>query len=195
MMQRTIFLNDKIIFKNLNHIDMKKLFIPLFLTVMIVILGSCMKEKSSSCTNYTLAQDKHVIDSFLTASGSSANYTYDSQEGVYYYISTPGTGNYPTGDSLVAFHYERRLLNGTLIDSATSNIASYSLNYYQNPLISYSLVKLKEGGKIYVILPSSSYFAFGCGGANNSAGQMVVPPYSELIYNFTLLDVKKQYQN
>lgn len=174
---------------------MKKTFlVPLFAVAVTVALVSCMKtNQPTQCTNgLTLSQDKHIIDSFLLDNGQTGQYTYDDQAGAYYYIGNMGSGaNMPTADSLVSFHFEGRLLNGTLIDSGTtqSGAPAYTLAQYasQNrPLgLQYALTKIKKGGSISLIIPSSNAYGCNSGAINTNP----IPANAQLVYSYQLLDM------
>lgn len=174
---------------------MKKILIIQVLSVFFLLLfTSCFKEKGPSCVGNTLEKDKSVIDSFLRNNGLTAAYTFDNQSGVYYSVINAGSGSTVTIDSLVAFKYEGKLFDGTKFTEGTVSTATNPLQYYSG-LYTYALLKVKEGGSISIIAPSSSSVAFGCtGGYNNSTGQMVVPANAQIIYTFWLTDVKSQYQ-
>ena len=156
-------------------------------------LGSCLKNNDTpSCTNgLSLQQDRHVIDSFLSASHQTADFNFDDQAGVYYAIETPGTGlNKPTIDSLVSFHYVGQLLNGTIVDSATVQPPPTTplRNFGNLVYVPYALTRLTKGGKIRLIIPSSS--AFGC---REMTGVHIVPPNSQLLYEYELTDMTPSY--
>lgn len=155
----------------------------------VVTLASCMKtNQSTACTNgLTLTQDRAVIDAFLQTSGQASQYQFDDQAGAYYGVSSPalipGAGaNTPSADSFVAFHFETHLLDGTLIDSATTQSGSHKLSEYAAqgyPLgVYYALTKITNGGSISIIIPSSN--AYGCNTGTN------LPANSQLIYTFQL---------
>ncbi|MBO9618101.1 MAG: FKBP-type peptidyl-prolyl cis-trans isomerase [Niabella sp.] len=172
----------------------KKFLVPLFaVAAAVVTLASCMKSnQSTACTNgLTLTQDKAAIDSFLRNNGQSAQYQFDDQASAYYAILNPGSGaNKPTADSLVSFHFETRLLNGTLVDSGSTQAGTpaYKLSQYASygrPLgVQYALAMITKGGSVSLIVPSS--VAYGC---NTVTFANPIPANSQLIYNFQLLDM------
>lgn len=174
---------------------MKKLIIvPFVCLILVFIIAACKKDSGSKCTNNTLEQDRHVIDSFITASGQT-NLTWQTQ-GFYSALLDPGTGSAPKSDSIVSYKFVRKLLNGNVVDSMTVpsilQPQTYKMSDYANAPVEYFMLSnLKEGGRMRVIIPS--LYGFGCGGAvNTQTGQQVVPPNAQLVYDFTLLDVKQQ---
>ncbi len=173
----------------------KKALLPVVAILFVFGLSACLKNNSSpKCTSYTLEQDRHVIDSFISNTGQ--NYISWQSGGFYAGVLNQGSGSKAGSDSIVSYKLIKRLLSGTQIDSLTIPVAgqpqSYTMNSFVNfPVEYYMLSTLNEGGAMRVIIPSS--MAFGCaGGVNSQTGQVVVPPNSPLIYDYTLLDVKSQ---
>ncbi len=169
----------------------KKVWFPVAAVFAALILTACFKDKVERCTPNTLARDRQIIDSILGS--EAASYTFDNENALYYRIENSGSGDQlTTGDSLVAFKYVGRILNGfgdgAIVDSLTINPpATNTLNYYGSLIgLSYALQKVKEGGAIRVIIPSSRLF--GCEATN---GVNPVPANSQLIYQYNLTDVKK----
>lgn len=168
------------------------LLVTLFSTVFVV---SCLKNDDDvQCTSYTLEQDKHIIDSFMNKKGYTL--TYNTDTGVYSGIITPGQGSMPTADSIVYFKFVGTLMDGTIVDSASTTATSTQplKNYYAStwpfvPLFAYfALPKLKEGGTMRIIIPSSRNA--GCYSYQTPLGK-TVPANSQIIYDVTLTDVKK----
>ncbi|WP_018628215.1 FKBP-type peptidyl-prolyl cis-trans isomerase [Niabella aurantiaca] len=165
----------------------------LVLFFMAGLAAGCSKpEDRSACTNsLTLGQDRHIIDSFLQKNGDAALYTFDPQASVYFYIEHPGTGTTkPTIDSLVSFRYSGRLMNGTIVDSLTvkqpptAPLRSFSEGVY----VTYALSKISKGGKIRLVIPSSSQF-----GCLEMTGVNPVPANSQLVYEYELTDMIPSY--
>lgn len=158
----------------------------------VLVLGCSKSEDRSACTNkLTLSQDRHIIDSFLQKNGQAAQYAFDQQASVYFYIENPGTGTTkPTIDSLVSFRYTGKLMNGIVVDSLTvkqpptAPLRSFSQGVY----VTYALSKISKGGKIRLVIPSSSQF-----GCTQVVGVNVVPPNSQLVYEYELTDIIPSY--
>lgn len=177
---------------------MKKSFLFLFIGIAgVLILAGCFKsEVPAKCTNgYTLEKDKQVIDSFLDKKGLTGVLTYDaeSEKGFYAGVTLEGTGSMPTVDSLVAYTWTVSLMDGTEISTFTIKApAEYTLNQIAQQANDgvgfYALPKLKEGGKMKIIIPSSR--AYSCNTVPTANGK-VIPANSQLIYDVTLTDVKK----
>lgn len=172
---------------------MKKVFmIPVVAIVAVLTLISCMKDDTPQCTNNSLAQDRHVIDSFLDASASADFYTYNSTYAVYLGTENPGSGSKPASDSQFVFKSELRLLNGTLIDSGTvytnRNGFPLKLSDYATESLDYHIFsQMMEGGVMKLIVPSSQFY--GCQRFTGRYGN--APANSQVINTITLVDVKR----
>lgn len=172
----------------------RRILIIAVVVSLTTFFTSCLKtDNTPRCTSFTIDQDKHAIDSIM---GSSIDlYSFDSQTGLYYKIEDEGSGEHnPTIDSLVSFKYIGRILSndgtGAIIDSLTiAPPANYKLSYYANLIfLSYALPKVKKGGTISVIIPSSQLF-----GCTAMSGVNPIPSNSQLIYRYTLTDLKLGY--
>lgn len=173
-----------------------KFIIPLATVLMVIFFTACLKDNDlKTCTPNTVAQDHHVIDSFLN--DNDLNYvTYNPTYDVYTGVTNPGTGSQAAEDSIVAFKYTVTLMNGTsiLTDSVYQNngVALRMNNFSQNSIYYYFLRSVKQGGEMKVIIPSSSASGFGCQQQTTNTG-VVIPAYSQLIYDFTLTAVKQNF--
>lgn len=124
------------------------------------------------------AYEDYVIQEYLQKNGMTG-YS-KTTTGIYYKISTPGTGSPITADSTVTAKYTGKLLNGTVFDKSESG-ASFLLNgtikgwQQAVPLI-------KEGGRIRIVIPSAQ--AYGMTGNPN------IPAFSPLDFDITVTEVK-----
>ncbi|MBZ4190150.1 FKBP-type peptidyl-prolyl cis-trans isomerase [Niabella beijingensis] len=157
------------------------------------LAAGCSKSGDKSpCTNkLTLAQDRKIIDSFLLANQQQRQYTFDNQAQVYYFVEDAGSGTtHPTIDSLVSFRYKGRLMNGTLVDSLTVKDPPTAplRNFSSGVYVVYALSKISKGGKIRLVIPSS--IQFGC---TPVQGLNRIPPNSQLVYEYELTDMTRNY--
>ena len=124
------------------------------------------------------AYEDYVIQEYLQKNGMTG--FNKTTTGIYYKISTPGTGSPITADSTVTAKYTGKLLNGTVFDKSESG-ASFLLNgtiqgwRQAVPLI-------KEGGSMRIVVPSS--LAYGMAGNAN------IPAFSPLDFDLTVTEVK-----
>ncbi len=143
----------------------------LLLAFFVICFSSCKKDTFDPAKQ--AAADDAAIQAYL----SSANITGTTKDasGLYYKVLTPGTGGYPTVNSLISVNYTGKLLNGTVFDSGTIN---------NNPLT--GLIKgwqigipyINTGGRILLLIPS----ALGYGNTSNSS----IPANSVLVFTIDL---------
>jgi len=132
----------------------------LILSVLLAsVLWGCLKnEKSDSCVPKTVEQELPVMTKFAT---DSAITTTSDASGLLYEIIDPGTGAAPTATSAVTVKYVGRYTsNGNRVDA--SNLDK-EVSFKLNEVISgwaIGIQKIKAGGKIKMIIPSS--LGYGC---------------------------------
>lgn len=170
----------------------RAILIPVLAFFSVVFFVSCMKTVDP-CTSNTLAQDRHIIDSFLNVTPSLGSVSFNSTHNVYLGIDNPGSGSAPVADSQIVFKVEQRLLNGNLIDSGTVRTTQqgfpYKLNDFDPQSLDYLIFsQLRKGGSMKVIIPSSLN-GLGCNSGTGRYGN--IPGNSQLINTITLVDVKR----
>ncbi|ULT43050.1 FKBP-type peptidyl-prolyl cis-trans isomerase [Niabella defluvii] len=137
---------------------MKRIFFVLGIIALFAI-GGCLKEdKVEPCVPRTLEQDKPVMTQF--AADSAITVTEDPT-GLFYQVIDPGTGAAPTATSTVTVKYVGRYTdNGQRVDASNlDREVSFTLNgVIQGWTI--GIPKIKAGGKIKMIIPSS--LGYGC---------------------------------
>ncbi|WP_018628214.1 FKBP-type peptidyl-prolyl cis-trans isomerase [Niabella aurantiaca] len=147
--------------------------------IVSTVMISCMKnEDVKPCTPQTVESEKAGMTKFAT--DSSIIITTDPS-GIMYQVIEEGTGNTPSANSNVTAKYVGRFLNGKGFDSSyvrDPNGTAFPLN---GVIAGWQIgiPKIKEGGKIKLIIPSS--LAYGC---DPRYGQMANQPlyfYVELI--------------
>lgn len=145
---------------------MRKLIILLFLSLSLTY---CSEKQV-----VTQAQlDELAIKNYLTEHDLEAT---KSESGLYYIISTSGTGGKPATNAKIRVGYVGRLLNGSIFDQSTDftgNLNEMIQGWKEGiPLIG-------TGGKIKLIIPS----ALGYG--SNSYPR--IPANSVLVFDVTLI--------
>ncbi|MBN2662370.1 MAG: FKBP-type peptidyl-prolyl cis-trans isomerase [Bacteroidales bacterium] len=106
--------------------------------------------------------------------------------GLYYIPTKEGTGRTPKQGDSVTVHYEGKFINNQPFDSSLKNNKPFTFMYGDTTLISgwtQGIGLMKKGGVAQIIIPSS------LGYGKNGAGY-VVPPYSTLIFDIYLLEIK-----
>lgn len=104
--------------------------------------------------------------------------------GLQYMVLREGTGKSPKATDTVRCHYEGFLIDGTLFDSSLQREepATFGL---QQVIAGWTegLQLMREGGKYRLFIPYM--LGYGESGAGRS-----IPPYSALIFDIELLEVK-----
>jgi FKBP-type peptidyl-prolyl cis-trans isomerase FkpA len=140
--------------------------------------------------NDIISYDDLSIKKFMTASNLTGFDTVKSGSSIVYYkITTQGTGSNITKDSTISFTYTGRLLNGSVFSENSD--ASVANNVLSDLIPGWQLAipKLKEGGSMRIILPSS--LAYGLKGSRGSTGLVTIPPASCLDFDLKVTDVTK----
>lgn len=165
---------------------MKKL--TLFLSVLVLIAGSCKKEDKCPFTDSghsASAEERAYITNFLATNSIAAT---EHPSGVFYTIISPGAGSTPSICAGVAVRYKGTLIpSGTGFDATTgSTPAAFQLGRL---IIGWqkALPMIKAGGKINLYIPPSLGY-----GARNvpETGPVVIPANSYLKFEIELVDVQ-----
>jgi FKBP-type peptidyl-prolyl cis-trans isomerase FkpA len=151
---------------------MKAVF-TIIAVLAVLVVFSCKKKKISSQAK----EDEKIITDYIAANNLNANAT---GSGLYYVITTQGTGAQPNSASTVTVKYKGYLKDGTVFDQSV-NGATFSLG---------SVIKgwqegipyFKKGGKGMLLIPSA--LGYGAQATGN------IPANSVLIFDIDLVDVK-----
>ncbi|MGZ3901748.1 MAG: FKBP-type peptidyl-prolyl cis-trans isomerase [Bacteroidia bacterium] len=146
----------------------------LILLAFILILTSlsCKRKKISNQAK----EDEKLITDYIASNNLNANAT---GSGLYYVITTQGTGAQPNSNSTVTVKYKGYLRDGTVFDQ--NGGATFSLN---NVIKGWQegIPYFKKGGKGMLLIPSA--LGYGAQATGN------IPANSVLIFDIELLDVK-----
>ncbi len=146
----------------------------LLLVMLTLFFTQCKKEESVD----RAATDEQTIVQYITDNKLSATPT---GSGLYYVMTTVGTGANPNISSNVTVKYTGYLTDGTIFDQTTNIGASFSLNGVIKGWQE-GIPLFKKGGKGKLLIPS----ALGYGA--QATGK--IPAHSVLIFDVELLDVK-----
>ncbi|MFC4261642.1 FKBP-type peptidyl-prolyl cis-trans isomerase [Ferruginibacter yonginensis] len=164
----------------------------LVILVLAVMFSSCIKKTDNSCntaapTAVATAQETAYLQNYITTNNITNAVLVN---GMYYAITTQGTGTSPNICSTLAVRYTGNLINGTTdgaqFDASTSTV---NLNLSQL-IIGWQLVmpQLKSGGTITLYIPPS--LGYGSQPRTNSAGAVVIPANSYLKFVVNLDNVQ-----
>lgn len=144
----------------------------------LVILGfafsSCKKKLTEE---EQFAIDKDIIEKYIEDNGLTA---LSTSSGLYYVISSQGTGNFPTAFDDVTVRYTGKFTDNGIFDQSSESGATFNLQHVIKGWTE-GIPLFKEGGEGILILPSK--LAYGPNG--NSS----IPPNSVLIFDVELLEI------
>lgn len=140
----------------------------------LLLLGACNKKSNVNQAE----EDEKIITQYIADNKLDAKAT---GSGLYYVVSTQGTGAKPTINSNVTVKYKGVLTNGTVFDE-TSNIgASFNLGGVIKGWQE-GIPLFNKGGKGKLLIPSA--LGYGSQATGN------IPANSVLIFDVELLDVR-----
>ncbi len=118
--------------------------------------------------------EDRLIQKFIAEKGIPA--VKDEESGVYYHILESGSGTSAELTSTIEVNYTGRILTGTIFDSGeslTTKLSSLISGWH------YGVKKIKEGGKIRLIIPSR--LAYGEEGSGNIRANTILDFDIELL--------------
>ncbi|MBS1637810.1 MAG: FKBP-type peptidyl-prolyl cis-trans isomerase [Bacteroidetes bacterium] len=149
-------------------------FSSLFLILLLASTVSCKKKKviDQSTEDHNIIT-KYISDNHLNAQQGS--------DGLYYVITTQGTGAQPNINSKVTVSYKGYLTNGNVFDQSSSSGATFNLSGVIKGWQE-GIPLFKKGGVGKLLIPS----ALGYG----DQAQNGIPANSVLIFDINLLNVQ-----
>ncbi|MFN8251333.1 MAG: FKBP-type peptidyl-prolyl cis-trans isomerase [Ferruginibacter sp.] len=163
---------------------MRKQF--LILMTAAALLGGC-KKKGNDCpyTEQNYAAPAAEITAMQAWCATNEPTAQQHGSGVFYVVTSPGTGGTASVCSNVTVKYTGYLLNGTIFDQNTSGFTSILgqliLGWQKGiPLV-------KAGGSIRLYIPPS--LGYGNQDVRNNSGVVVIPANSYLKFTVDLVAV------
>lgn len=142
--------------------------------VLTLFFSACKKEETVD----QKAIDEGIITQYIADNNLTATAT---GSGLYYVMSTVGTGAQPNSSSNVTVVYKGYLTDGNVFDQSKASGISFNLSGVIKGWQE-GIPYFKVGGKGKLLIPSGLAY-----GANAQAN---IPANSVLIFDITLLDVK-----
>ena len=163
------------------------------LLISTLFISSCSKDNASDCNAVTptavaSSGETAYLQTYLNAQGIT-NATV--KNGMFYVISTQGSGASPNLCSTITTTYTGTLINGTsdgaVFDGGTGVPASFSLSQL---ILGWQIVMplVKAGGTVTLYIPPS--LGYGSTPRTNSAGVVVIPANSYLKFVINLSNVQ-----
>ncbi|MBE9512232.1 MAG: FKBP-type peptidyl-prolyl cis-trans isomerase [Bacteroidetes bacterium] len=154
---------------------MRKYIVLIIIAIIAFSWTSCNKEVDPAEEEVKLL-NQYLADNQITEEPKAS--------GLYYIESETGTGLQPQQGDTVSVHYTGKLIDGTIFDTSVGGSPfSFTLGTgYVIPGWDEGIAYMKEGGKAILIIPS--ILGYGSSGIGS------IPPYSTLIFDVELVDVK-----
>jgi FKBP-type peptidyl-prolyl cis-trans isomerase FkpA len=146
------------------------------LVFCLLVLSSGVSCKKKNVIDQATA-DENIITKYIADHGLNATAT---GSGLYYVISSQGTGVNPTASSVVTVNYKGYLTDGTVFDRSAAGGFITTLNKVIQGWQE-GIPLFKKGGKGILLIPS----ALGYG--SQATGS--IPANSVLIFDIELVDV------
>ncbi|MEO7264729.1 MAG: FKBP-type peptidyl-prolyl cis-trans isomerase [Ferruginibacter sp.] len=165
---------------------MKKL---VWITCSILFFAACKKNTSKCEFTESAASasqtERTNIENYLAANSLAA---FQHTSGVFYNITTAGTGAKPNVCSVIRVKYSGYLFNGTLFDFYTQ---PSGISFVLGQLIvgwQKGLPEVAAGGSIILYIPPS--LGYGAVDKRDANGNIVIPANSYLKFVIELMDVQ-----
>jgi hypothetical protein len=107
-------------------IRMERIVLFLLVGSLIFITPGCLKD--NDCNPKTVQSEQAEITAY--AASNAINGAFHSS-GLYFKVTTPGSGPTPTTGSVVSVRYTGKLLNGTVFDSHQGTPVQIERRYYK----------------------------------------------------------------
>ena len=154
---------------------MRKNIVLIIISIIAFSWTSCDKEVDQAEEEMKLL-NQYLADNQITAEPEAS--------GLYYIETEAGTGLQPQQGDTVDVHYTGKLIDGTVFDTSVGGSPfSFALGTgFVIPGWDEGIAYMKEGGKATLIIPSNLGY--------RSTGTSSIPPYSTLIFDVELIDVR-----
>ncbi|NOZ34642.1 MAG: FKBP-type peptidyl-prolyl cis-trans isomerase [Chlorobi bacterium] len=152
---------------------MKNILILSIILVSLTLFSSCKSESEKELDTLHAYIESNNITTEPTASG------------LYYIETKAGTGTQAKAGNIVDVQYTGTFLDGKKFDSSYDRNEPFEFTLGRGDVIKgwdEGVAYMKKGGKATLIMPSS--LAYGASGAGT------IPPYTSLIFEVELVDVK-----
>jgi len=166
---------------------MRKVCIALL--VSLCVFSACHKSNSTcdydACAIKAPASEITQLETYLANAGITTATRHCS--GMYYSISSAGTGATASTCSYVSVTYKGRLTNGDIFDQTTAGPVAFPLATLIESWKK-GIPLIKKGGVITLYVPPS--LGYGNSVQTDRNGTVIIPANSILIFEITLVDVQ-----
>jgi len=119
-----------------------------------------------------------------------------SASGVYVITQNPGAGRSIQKDDFVTINLTVSSIEGKKIFSSIDRGKPLTFQYgqpFDTKGLEEAVATMKKGSKATVVVPSS--MGFGANGKKDMSGQDIVSPYSPIVYDIEIVDLKTKAEN
>ena len=164
-----------------------KLFLMLALPL---VFAACHKSKECPYTTTKATADPAEVAKLKTYLDSSSIPYKQHPSGIFYHVTTPGSGATPGVCSNVTVKYAGRLTNGAGFDSSYKR-APDGTTFTLGELVAgwqIGIPLIQKGGSITLYIPPS--LGYGPNASRDENGNIIIPGNSNLVFNIELLNVQ-----
>lgn len=185
--------------------DVFRFFIPSYLAYYDLRIDTLLPAYSNIIADISLldvsdsagqiAYENSQIVAFLEKEQQTEAYLQTGE--VFQKTSEPGAGDHPLADDQVKVSYTRKLLNGKVIGAKTE---TFRVGKHEVKGLNEAVARMKEGETAVLIIPShkafwnkavmsSGYFSTAMVIPAFFTPDIIIPPFSTLIYEIKLVEI------
>jgi FKBP-type peptidyl-prolyl cis-trans isomerase FkpA len=158
----------------------------LWIVAITVVVASCITDEIDDYVPPTLEDELSTLNEYIDTLEARGLNVQETEMGVYYVLDSIGVGEYPVDGDTCTVKYTGFFLSGEIFDSSEDNTFEVKLGE-QSVITGWEdgLKVFKKNAQGYLIIPSE--FAYGSNGYGS------IPPYTTLIFNIEMVDIKQGY--
>lgn len=153
--------------------------------VFIVTLRKVIKDMKQ----YEQSQISNYLDTCKLIAGLGKQFDDSTKSGIYYIETKAGTGLSPINDDSVHIAYSGKTIDGKKFEEFTNMKLRLGTGVYM-PAFEEGIKLMKPGGKAIIIIPF--YKGYKDSARPNNDNQIILQPYSTLVFEVTLTSVSKK---
>ena len=156
------------------------ILVVIFLS-FIILLNGC--QKTLTVANNTPEQEATAIKTWVTTMKNQKYHVDSTASGIYYIMTKTGTGNKISAGQNITVAYTGRFMNGDSFD------ASLGFSYIHKSSQSRMIDGWEEAVEL-LNLGAAGTFCFPSSLAYGANGYMMIPPYSALLFDLEITEIK-----
>ena len=140
----------------------------MFCSLLMVVLSACRKSSEDDYAAQQAVVDDQVIQGYIKEKVTGP--VTKDPSGIYYQIQTPGSGAYPTANSVVTVNYTGTFPQDDAVFDSGSGYTTSLNNVIEGWKI--GIPRINRGGRILLLIPSR--FGYGPQGSGKIAANRVL---------------------